>query len=146
MNFYLTGTAARIALAVMALVGFVLALGDVLDIYDALWKFTVPATLVYAALIWRFALGPAKGAPRPKGVWPLGLDIVLSKLAMTIALLLCTLGVIALGYDLFRLVADNWPYVVLALGVVAAIAIWAWLAGGKRTDSLPPPGSDDLVR
>jgi membrane protein implicated in regulation of membrane protease activity len=118
----------------------------VLDIYDALWKFTVPATLVYAALIWRFALGPAKGEPRPKGVWPLGLDIVLGKLAMTIALLLCTLGVIALGYDLVRLVADNWPYIVLALAVVAVIAIWAWLAGGKRTDAPPPPGSDDLVR
>jgi hypothetical protein len=146
MNIYLTGTPARIALAVMAVVGFVLALGDVLDIYDALWKFTVPATLVYAALIWRFALGPAKGEPRPTGVWPLGLDIVLGKLAMTIALLFCTLGVVALGYDLLRLVADNWPYIVLALGVVAGLVVWAWLLGRKGDGAPPRPGPDDLVR
>jgi len=146
MNIYLTGTPARIALAVMAVVGFILAMGDVLDIYDALWRFSVPLTLVYAALIWRFALGPAKGEPRPRGVWPLGLDIVLGKLAATIAILLGTLGVIALGYDLVRLAADNWPYIVLALGVVAVIVVWALLAGRKRDGAPPRPGSDDLVR
>jgi hypothetical protein len=132
MNIYLTGTPARIALAVMAVVGFLLALGDVLDMYDALWRFTVPATLVYAALIWVFVLGPTKGEPPPRGVWPLGLDIVLGKLLVTIAILLATLGVIALGYDLFRLVADNWPWIVLALGLLAAIFAWAWLTGRKR--------------
>jgi membrane protein implicated in regulation of membrane protease activity len=65
---------------------------------------------------------------------------------MTIAILLATLGVIALGYDLFRLVADNWPWVVLALGLLAIVFIWAWLAGRKRAGAPPPPGSDDLVR
>jgi len=90
--------------------------------------------------------GPAKGEARPKGAWPLGLDIVLGKLAATLAILLGTLGVIALGYDLVRLVADNWPWIVLALGLVAVIVIWACLAGRKRAGAPPRPGSDDLVR
>ena len=146
MNIYLTGTAARIALVVMALVGFLLALGDVLDMYDALWRFTVPLTLVYGALIWRFVLGPAKGEPKPKGYWPLSLDIVLGKLAVTIALLLATLGVIALGYDLFGLVAENWPWIVLALGLLAVIVLWACLPSRKRASARRLPGPDDLVR
>lgn len=71
MNITLIGPAARVAIVVGAIVGFILALGDVLDVYDALWKVTAPLTLVYAALIWRFALRPPRASQRRRraGRW-----------------------------------------------------------------------------
>jgi hypothetical protein len=132
MPIVLYGPLARIAIVVMAILGFLLALGDVLDFYDALWMFTVPATVVYAVVIWVFVLAPAKGEAKPEATWPLGLDVILVKLMMTVALLLTTLGVIALGYDLVGLVIHNWPLILLALGVVVVIIGWAMLPERKR--------------
>jgi hypothetical protein len=131
MPIHIRGPIGRAIFVVVAIGGFVLALGDVLDFYDAHWPFTVPLTLVYAALVWRFALAPAKGEAPPRPVWPLGLDLVLAKLAMTVVILLVTLGVVALGYDLVRLVAQNWPYVVAAGVIVAGIILWACLPERK---------------
>ena len=122
----LWGPAARVAIIVCAIVGFLLALGDVLDLYDALWRYTVPATLIYGALIWRFALATPKGEPSPAGGL---LATFLTKLVLTIALILATLGLIALIWDIVKLVADNWPYVVLALVIVAGVCVWALIAG-----------------
>lgn len=128
------GPIGRVALVVLAVLGFLLALGDVLDFYDASWKISVPLTLVYAALIWRFALRPAKGEPPPTPAWPLGLDIILGKLAATAAVLLITLGAVALTWDLIGLIRDNWHYVVIAAVLLAVIVGWAMLAGRKTSD------------
>jgi hypothetical protein len=125
----LWGPAARIAIIISGVVGFVLALGDVLDLYDALWPYTLPATAIYGALIWRFALATPKGEPPVSGGAP---ALVLMKLAMTIALILATLGLAGLALDIARLVAGNWPYIVLALVIVAAVCLWAVLAGRKE--------------
>lgn len=154
MRIYLYGPIGRVIILVLAIFGFVLALGDVLDAYDANWKVTVPLTVIYAVLIWRFALSPAEDEFMPKGGWALAFYLVM-KLGMTIALLLLTLGVVALAYDLFRLVADNWPYVVMALVIIALIIGWALLPERKnarkrgastgRAAPEPPPGSDDLI-
>jgi len=135
MYIYLRGPIGRLIILVLAIGGFILALGDVLDFYDAWWKFTVPATLVYAVLIWRFALATPKGEPEPTPGWPLGLNVIIVKLATTLALLLATLGVIALGYDIFLLVADHWHIIAVALGLVVVILLVALIPGigsGKR--------------
>lgn len=60
---------------------------------------------------------------------------------MTIAILLATLGVVALGYDLWRLAAHNWPYIVVALGLLAAVFAWALLPGRKARTGVPDPGA-----
>jgi hypothetical protein len=143
------GPLAGIIFAVIIVFGFLLALGDVLDLYDALWRYTVPATLVYAALIWIFALGPAKGQPKPRAAWPLGLDVILAKLGMTMAILIGSLGAIALVWDLIKLVGDHWHYIVLTLGVVALIVLFAmWPQKGKPDSGGSPRRtgkSDDIV-
>jgi hypothetical protein len=160
MQIYLIGPVGRAIILVLAIFGFVLALGGVLDAYDAYWMFTVPLTVVYGALIWRFALAPADGEFTPTGGWALAVYHVL-RLVMTIALLLVTLGVVALGYDVFLLVVHNWHYVVVALVIVMLIVGWAMLperestrrrrAGDSRNgpprvgELTDPPGSDDLV-
>jgi hypothetical protein len=136
MPIYLLGPIGRAIILVLAIIGFILALGDVLDTYDAYWKFTVPLTVVYAGLIWRFALAPAEGEFTPKGGWALAFYLVL-KLGMTMALLLVTLGVIALGYDIFLLVVHNWHYVVIALAIIALIVGWAVLPERKNTRKRP---------
>ena len=151
MPFYLFGPIGRAIILVMAIFGFVLALGGVLDAYDAYWKFTAPLTVVYAGLIWRFALAPAKGEFVPERGWALAFYLVM-KLGMTIALLLVTLGLIALGYDVYRLIVHNWHYVVIALVIIALIVGWAVLperksarkrhAAGGQPDH---PGSDHLA-
>lgn len=131
----LSGPMARVVILFCAVFGFLLAMGDVLDIYDALWRYTVPATLAYGALIWRFALATPKGEEPLSGRASRG--AFARKLVMTVLVILATLGVIALVWDIYVLVADNWPYVVLALVVMAAICVWALLAGDKRA----APGS-----
>ncbi len=125
----LWGPLARIAICVLAVFGFVLALGDVLDLYGAYWWITAPATLVYVVVLWRYALVPAKGAPPPTPVWPLGLDIVLTKALMTLALVMLTLGAVALAWDLIKLGAQYWPYLVLSLLILAAICVWSLIPG-----------------
>jgi len=129
MYIHLRGPIGRLVILVLAIGGFILALGDVLDFYDAWWKFTVPLTLVYAVVIWRFALATPKGEPEPAPGWPLGLNVIIVKLATTVGLLLATLGVIALGYDLFLLVAHNWHIIVVALGLVVVIMLVALIPG-----------------
>jgi hypothetical protein len=133
-------------LLVAAIVGFVLALGDVLDFYDAWWKFTVPATIVLGALIWVFALSPAKGQPPPQPVWPLGLDIILGKLLMTIALLFGVLGVIALVYDAYGLILRNWHIIVVALGLLAVILVVFVVIPAMRDSKRAARGRPPLVK
>jgi hypothetical protein len=148
VNIWLRGPVGLAALVIIAVCGFLLAMGDVLDLYDALWKFTVPATVVYGALLWRFALTPAKDDERLQGAGAWTLHLVL-KLGMTVALMLGTLGVIALGYDVYGLVLANWRIIVVAIGLLGVIAIWATLAEWgrtrKRAAGQPAARSDDLV-
>ena len=68
---HIRGPLARLIIAVVAVFGLLVALGDVLDFYDANWKVCVPLTLVYAAGIWVFALRDPKGEPLPPPAWPL---------------------------------------------------------------------------
>ena len=149
VSIWLSGPLGRAAFFIIAIGGFLLALGDLLDIYAALWRFTVPATLVYGALLWRFALPSAKDAAQPEGAGEWVIFLVLN-LGMTVALILGTLGVIALGYDLYGLVLGNWPWIVLTIGLLAVIFTWATLAEGRtrkrqRATGHPAAGSDDLV-
>jgi hypothetical protein len=134
----------------IAVGGFVLALGDVLDVYDAQWKISVPLTLVAGALIWRFALAPAAGEEKPGPGWPPALYLIL-KLGMTIALLLGVLGLIGLAYDLYGLVIGNWVYIVLALVLLAVVLLFAMIPERKKARARraaarnADPGPDDLV-
>jgi hypothetical protein len=130
---YLRGPIGRLVILALAIGGFILAMGDVLDFYDAWWKITVPLTLVYAAAIWIFALGTPKGESKPEAVWPLGLDIILGKLLMTVGLLLVTLGVVALAWDLFLLVKHNWAMILVALGLMVVIVLFAMIPQRKSS-------------
>ncbi len=132
----LWGPAARIALVVCAVFAFLLALGDVLDFYIALWRFTVPATLVYGALIYRFGLATPKGPDAPANGWDPGL--VLMKLLMTVAAVGATLGAIALVYDVAGLVVRNWHYVVLAFVIVAGVCLWGLVLGRREARRSAP--------
>jgi len=124
----LRGWPAVVMWVVLTVFAFLVALGDVLDFYDAWWKFTVPLTLVYAALLWRFAIPLLmKGEPPTEPTWPLGLDSILVNLMITITLLVATLGAIALVWDLIRLIGIHWHYVVITLGLLAVIIVWAML-------------------
>jgi hypothetical protein len=139
MHIWLRGTAARVALLVMAVVGFVLAMGDVLDLYVVLWKFTLPGTLVYAVLLWCFVLAEPRDEPQTP---------VVVKLAMLLVLLLTTLGAVALAWDLYGLVARNWPMILLAFALLAVIFGWTFLTTRKAPKSEPKPRRDrrdDLV-
>jgi hypothetical protein len=142
INIWLSGPLGRLAFFVIAIGGFLLALGEVLDIYIALWMFTLPATAVYGALLWCFALPSAQDGARPEGAGEWALFLVL-KLGMTIALVLGTLGVIALGYDLYGLVLGNWPWIVLTIGLLAVIFVWTTLAEGGRARKLERAAGSD---
>jgi hypothetical protein len=148
MGITFRGPIAVAIIVVLGIFSVVLALGDVLDFYDAWWKFTVPLTLVYAAVIWIFALAPAKGAPPDTPVWPLGLDIILGKLVMTIGLMLLTLGAISLTWDLIGLVRKNWPYVVITVVLLVVVMGCSALFGRSNKSGKKPaqePGADDIV-
>jgi small-conductance mechanosensitive channel len=146
----LRGPLGALAFLIIAIGGFILAVGDVLDVYDAQWKISVPLTLIAGALIWRFALATAAGEEKPRRGWPVAVYLLM-KLGMTVALLLGVLGLIGLAYDLYGLVIGNWVYIVLALVLMAAVLLFAMIperkkararrAAGRDAD----PGPDDLV-
>jgi hypothetical protein len=122
MHIWLRGWAARVFLIVAAVLGFLAGLATVLDFFDAHWPFTVPATLAWAVVLWTFATPKGEPGDRPA-------DILLTKLFVTIILLAITFGAIAAAIWIFALVADNWPYVVIALVIVGVIVLWAVIAG-----------------
>jgi hypothetical protein len=94
-----------------------------------------PPASALSTLNWRFSLPyrPTDKRDTPKANMPSGAPaLILMKLAMTIALILATLGLVGLALDITRLVAGNWPYIVLALVFVAGVCLWALLAGRKQ--------------
>jgi len=125
----LRGWPAVVVWVVLTVFAFLVAMGDVLDFYDAWWKFTVPLTLVYAAALWVFVVPLlTKGKePLPKSTWPLGLDVILANLVITVSLLVATLLAVALIWDLIRLVGIHWHYIVITLVLLAVIIVWAML-------------------
>ena len=118
MNIHLRGWPARVFLIVAAIFGFLAALATVLDFYDAYWMYTVPATVLYGVVLWVFAT--------PKAEPNDGLaEVILAKLFVTILLVAATFIAIAVVIWLCKLVADNWPYVVIAAAIVLGIVLWA---------------------
>lgn len=126
----LRGWVARVVLIVIGVLGFAAAAADVLDLYIAAWKVTAPATLLYGALIWRFALPPMDAAP-PRGPGEIALEIG-SKLALTLAAIAATLGLVALGIYAWRLAKTNWAYILLSLVLLAVAFAWAWFDQARQ--------------
>jgi bacteriorhodopsin len=121
MHIWLRGWAARAFLIVCAIFGFLAGLATVLDYYDAYWQITVPATLVYAALLYVFATPKAEPDDKP-------LAVVFTKLLVTVLWIALSFGAIAAVIWLCKLVADNWPYVVIAAVIVVGIVLWAMIS------------------
>jgi hypothetical protein len=122
MHIWLRGWTARIFLIVCAIIGFLTALAFVADFYTAYWVYCVPATLLYAAGLWIFATpkaGPGDGLT----------EVFFGKLFVTIIFVAMTFGAIAAVIFVCTLVADNWPYVVLAALIIVGIVVWALIAG-----------------
>jgi hypothetical protein len=101
----------------------------VLDFYDAYWIYTVPATVAYAVVLWVFATPKAEPGDNLA-------EVILGKLFVTILLVAATFIAIAVVIWLCKLVADNWPYVVIAAVIVLGIVLWAaigaWLDDRKQ--------------
>ncbi len=100
-----------------------------LDFYDAYWIYTVPATVAYAVVLWVFATPKAEPGDNLA-------EVILGKLFVTILLVAATFIAIAVVIWLCKLVADNWPYVVIAAVIVLGIVLWAaigaWLDDRKQ--------------
>jgi hypothetical protein len=122
MHLWLRGWPARVMLTILAILGFLGGLATVLDFYDAYWQFTVPATLAYAVLLYIFATPKAEPGDGTG-------EVIFAKLFVTILIVGGTFAAVAAVIWLCTLVADNWPYIVLALLIVGGIVLWAVIAG-----------------
>jgi hypothetical protein len=121
VHIWLRGRAAVAYIVLLAVAGFLLALGGVLDAFDAHWKIAVPLTVLYAVLIWCFAWGPYMGDAKPSPTWPPSADMIVGRSVMTLGSLFATLFVISATYDLYLTVLANWHYLVVALVLMAVI-------------------------
>jgi hypothetical protein len=135
MHIWLRGPLGAFVLFVLSVFAYLLALGDVLDTYDAYWKFSVPLTGVYAVLLWIFAAPRVLRAVLPpvEGEAPSALVDNIAKVIFTFLFLLATLIAVALIWDIMRLIRDNWHYVLVSVGLVVVLVVWTWAADSLST-------------
>ncbi len=84
--------------------------------------YCVPATLLYAVGLWFFAMPKADPDEPP-------VQVFATKLILTLVFVGVTFGAIAAAIWIYKLILDNWHYVLIAAIIIAGIVIWALVAG-----------------